>query len=728
MGDLDNTLRANEPSADADTLEAESGQPPDETSATRHPDAPLEPGAKVGRYAIVDRIGAGGMGVVYRAHDPQLDRAVALKLLKRSRRHEGAADRMLREAKSAAKIRHPNVVTVYDAGEVDGHTFIAMELMRGTDLSQWFERKRPWTEVVRVMLQAAEGLRAAHRSGLVHRDFKPDNVFVEGEGSVKVLDFGLARAAYDSDTQVQVAQDLELELADQGSSPDASTVAALEKLTHTGALVGTPAYMAPEQYLLEAIDERTDQFSFCVTLFMGVYGHRPFGGRNYAALTMNVVNGTMEEPADPTRAPARLLAILRRGLARDRDDRHPSMDVLIDELSALLEAETGGLRTKRWALPGAVLGLGLVAALGYAFTNPREPGVGTPDTPEVDTANESTSGSRLPGQNDKPPRDLPLSLAEARGDNRPVAGPQLWINADTLRVIEGDGVRMAELPLDSSPPATDPAFVWAPVVEALERSRPESEASMHDPVTLYLDRGVEFAVLVRAIYNAVRAGYTRYDLAVEADAEVRVFEVQSQLYAAGEVQMQPRAALELFVGASGQVQVGARAWSPDDSALNQARLRVPLDVSGGSCEARFEAPATTGLEALARLGAALCEQNGISAPLIVSAADTVDWASIATVLDAANLSRDCSRGILIETGLEAHATCDEPLSIDEVPVALGLVTPSDEPEPAEVEFKRWCFVNRRLKNKKTCKRTQAACIAEARHWVDKPKRACRGES
>ncbi|MBL9101985.1 MAG: serine/threonine protein kinase [Myxococcales bacterium] len=323
---------------------------PAETSASRSPadtptmgagaaserpgdaaDEELAPGTVFTRYVIVTRLGAGGMGVVYRAHDAQLDRDVALKVMRVS---EGGSDgraRMLREAQAVAKIRHPNVVTVYDADVVLGRVFIAMELIDGVTLKAYFRGKpRRWREVVEIMLGAGEGLAAAHAAGLVHRDFKPDNVLVESGQRVRVLDFGLARPAYDVDGPTLKAEAL------ANPSRTGSQASVLRTLTQTGTVVGTPAYMAPEQHLGRGVDARSDQFSFCVTLYECLFRARPFAGDTQSELTLNVVEGKLQWPAERGDAPPELIALLQRGLATEPGQRFPAMEELLAELRAIV--------------------------------------------------------------------------------------------------------------------------------------------------------------------------------------------------------------------------------------------------------------------------------------------------------------------------------------------------------------------------------------------------------
>ncbi|MBK9751969.1 MAG: serine/threonine protein kinase [Nannocystis sp.] len=299
----------------------------DASSSTSEDAAPIRPGDRVARYQVIAFLGRGGMGIVYRAHDPQLDREIALKLLVVGHKDSAGRARLLREAKAAAKVRHPNVVTVHDAGEIDGRVFIAMELVDGCTLRDWLgEGQRSWQGVLRCLLAAGEGLAAAHAVGLVHRDFKPENVMVERSGRVRVLDFGLAREAPEVgvETAIHTAPD---------DAPVSSTI------TRTGAMVGTLAYMAPEQFSGIPADPRTDQFSFCVTAHECLYGMRPFVGATREALMLNVLDGNIV--ARPTAAlDDEVYALLRRGLGTAPRDRHPTMDALLAQLrEALYRAE-----------------------------------------------------------------------------------------------------------------------------------------------------------------------------------------------------------------------------------------------------------------------------------------------------------------------------------------------------------------------------------------------------
>ncbi|HTJ44712.1 MAG TPA: serine/threonine-protein kinase [Kofleriaceae bacterium] len=287
-------------------------------------DSALGRGDAVGRYTILEPLGAGGMGVVYAAYDPQLDRKVAIKLLHR-RGRAGGTSRLLREAQAMAKLSHPNVVAVLDVGTRGEQVFVAMEYVAGTTMTAWLVDRRSWREIVDAFVAAGRGLAAAHRVGLLHRDIKPDNILVGDDGRVRVADFGLARAATDS-TISNVSDPTDV------TAPTAPPVSALASdLTQTGAMLGTPAYMAPEQYRGEA-SEHADQFSFCVALYEGLYGARPFAGASAEELLGAIVDGRIAEPTGAN-VPPWVRRVIVRGLAAEPSARWPSMDALLAELA-----------------------------------------------------------------------------------------------------------------------------------------------------------------------------------------------------------------------------------------------------------------------------------------------------------------------------------------------------------------------------------------------------------
>jgi tetratricopeptide (TPR) repeat protein/predicted Ser/Thr protein kinase len=297
--------------------------------------ADLPRGAAFGRYLVLDLLGRGGMGVVYSGYDPDLDRKVAVKIL----RPEALSDqsRLIREARAMARLQHPHVAVVYDVGTVDGRAFVAMELVEGTTLSRWLdEQPRSWREVIGMFRQTGEGLAAAHAAGIVHRDFKPANVLVGRDGRVRVADFGLSRSVSDA------------EPADERSNKSASRSALPESVTRTGAILGTPSYMPPEQFAGQTADAKSDQFSFCVALYRALYGERPFAGEDLATIAAEVTAGRLRPPPKDSPVPGWLRGVVVRGLATDPSARWPSMDALLDALAP----ETRGSR--RWLVVGGV--------------------------------------------------------------------------------------------------------------------------------------------------------------------------------------------------------------------------------------------------------------------------------------------------------------------------------------------------------------------------------------
>jgi tetratricopeptide (TPR) repeat protein len=311
---------------------------------------PLEKGTAVGRYRVLERLGAGGMGIVYSAHDPELDRRVALKLLRaRSLGLEAddARGRLLHEAQAMARVSHPHVVPVYDVGTFRGQVFLAMELVEAQTLRTWLKAgPRPWRQVLAHFLDAGQGLAAAHAAGVVHGDFKPENVLLGRDGRVRVTDFGLARlATADEDTPPSI--------------PGAAFAlpSEVETRTTTG---GTPAYMAPEQ-LCDGVpaDARSDQFSFCVALYEALHGERPFLGRTIRELSQALRSGQPRPVPRRTPVPPWLRRVLLRGLALRPSERFPSMEALLD----VLRRDPDARRRRGLSLGAAGLGVAAGAVL-----------------------------------------------------------------------------------------------------------------------------------------------------------------------------------------------------------------------------------------------------------------------------------------------------------------------------------------------------------------------------
>jgi len=359
--------------------------------------AELARGALLGRYVILGRIGAGAMGEVYAAYDPELDRKLAIKLLRGTPgAGEHASDhsaRLLREARAIAKLSHRNVVVVHDTGSFDGRVFIVMEFLEGSTLTVWLHAaQRTWREVLDMFVAAGRGLHAAHEAGLLHRDFKPDNVMVCRDGHVRVMDFGLvedmnaptavpalpdagAPLVIDPDSTLELGRDttaaIRREVAERGRALTGKTNPSLDSVsvapskappserpprrthepvpidllssgpaeapsgrgdTKTGSLMGTPAYMSPEQFRGGELDARCDQYSFAASLHQALYGELPFQAATFAELAAKVQHEEPRSPPEKTEVPVWLQQAIRRGISRDPADRYPSM---ADFLSAL---------------------------------------------------------------------------------------------------------------------------------------------------------------------------------------------------------------------------------------------------------------------------------------------------------------------------------------------------------------------------------------------------------
>jgi tetratricopeptide (TPR) repeat protein len=310
----------------------------------------------VGRYQLLDMLGAGGMGVVYSAHDPELNRRVAIKLLHPQADPDVQADgaaRLLREAQAMARLSHPNVVSVHDAGTHAGHVFIAMELVEGLSLRHWLRGgHRTWREVLELFRQAGRGLAAAHAAGLVHRDFKPANVLVNKDGRAQVTDFGLAR-----NTPAPEVGRAGPHTPPGLLGPRAWNDLLESPLTEAGLVMGTPAYMPPEQHEGRDTDARGDQFSFCASLYEALYGQLPFEGKNTAHYRSELRAGRVRPPPRGSRVPTWLLRALTRGLAPSPEARYPSMEALLDALGrdpAVAWRRRGAVASGAVLLAGAV--------------------------------------------------------------------------------------------------------------------------------------------------------------------------------------------------------------------------------------------------------------------------------------------------------------------------------------------------------------------------------------
>jgi predicted Ser/Thr protein kinase len=326
--------------------------------------APAEPadplGATLGRYWLERELGAGAMGVVHAAFDPDLQRQIALKVLHGANVTPKARERLLREARAMARLTHPSVVTVYEVGTANGRDFVAMELIYGETLADWLRAtNRPLAAILDAFVAAGRGLAAAHAAGVVHRDFKPHNVLRSREGRIVVIDFGLAREA-----EGKPPLDMALPVGADLVEPTP-----LVGITVTGSLLGTPPYMAPEQWCSGAVTPATDQFAFCVALWEALAGERPYCGPTLDELRSKIASGP--SALDASRIPCRMRGLLRRGLDPDPARRWPSMGALLAQLS----------RARRKSVLAPALAGGVLAAAAVLVFVLR-PGEALPPTCE----------------------------------------------------------------------------------------------------------------------------------------------------------------------------------------------------------------------------------------------------------------------------------------------------------------------------------------------------------
>ncbi len=382
MGILSDTASAKGIALGGSTRDYVAGSAP--PSSARGPD-------RIGRYVILEELGRGGMGVVWTAYDPKLDRKVAIKRLRGSAWMTVRQARFIREAQALARLNHANIVTVHDVDTHEGRLYMAMECVDGQTLEDWLLTARRWPEIIEVFEQAGQGLAAAHAAGITHRDFKPSNMLITERGDVKVVDFGLAKYI----DRASMHGDADDRRADDGQGPERDPVGRnpqerhadadpelMEmidhstglKLTEIGRFVGTPAYMAPEQYPL--IDEHeigawTDQFSFGATLYEALYGRLPFAGNTLDQLYDNARAERVREPPRDTLVPGWVHRVVLRAMRYEPDLRFASMA----ELLAALRADPARRRRRALAYAGGV------ALVGLASYGALQAAVGDADRP-----------------------------------------------------------------------------------------------------------------------------------------------------------------------------------------------------------------------------------------------------------------------------------------------------------------------------------------------------------
>jgi len=423
----------------------------------------IERGSKIGRFTVVTELGRGGMGAVYAAHDPQLDRQVALKVL-RSRGGDAGGGamgsdngptqsdeateedrvRLMREGQAMARVTHPNVITVYEVGTDGERVFLAQELLDGGTLKSWLEKPHSDQQAVEKLIAAGKGLAAAHAAGLVHRDFKPENVLLGKDGRIRVADFGLARA------HLALGGAAALETTVPGGGPprgnDADVTASpMNQLTRTGAIMGTPMFMAPEQHCGERADARSDQFAFCVSLYHALYKTWPYDGKTAPALAEAVISGKLAPIPKNANVSAGLRKIIMRGLATDPKQRYPSMEALLADLEG--EARPGAKSKTPMIAAAVVLVVAAGGAGAYAVVKARgekKDGGGSAQTVQVGSGVSTEQGitwlsaaidrGQLEDAIEK--YDLAATLA---AQNKDVAGAAIAkATGAYMRVLHGD--------------------------------------------------------------------------------------------------------------------------------------------------------------------------------------------------------------------------------------------------------------------------------------------------
>jgi formylglycine-generating enzyme required for sulfatase activity len=478
----------------------------------------LERGSTLGRYLVLERLGAGAMGVVYAAYDPELDRKVAIKIL----RPAGGGDqerrraRLVREAKAIAKVSHPNVVGIFDVGVHQGRVFLAMEHLAGGTLGDWMAAaKRPWRETVRMFTQIAAGLAAAHAEGLIHRDFKPDNVLLDKSGKPKVVDFGLVRLT----TELALTESTNPDGAPEREEtpPSTTTEQTPQALTRTGALTGTPAYMAPEQFLGKAVEARSDQFAFCVALCEALYGERPFAGTTVFALADSVTGGRVSPAPKNAEVPVWLRRALLRGLETDPNHRYASME----QLAAVLQRDPERVVRRRLVIGATALVVAAVVAVAIQTAERRRREIAQQVAEHMkmaDAALAEAESRRAEG------RDLRSRALAAFDDFNQTAGEQTW--AQRLAAVSAAnaaaerGIQKLEAAFELSPNATLAARLADAIADdltsssrpPLERAAELKRLAVYDRDGAHLQRFTKPAIVqLTTEPSGLQASIERYD-------------------------------------------------------------------------------------------------------------------------------------------------------------------------------------------------------------------------
>jgi hypothetical protein len=435
---------------------------------------PLSPGSTLGRYRIERTLGAGAMGEVYVAQDPHIDRQVALKTVRLmgmgggSMSRDDLQARLVREARAAGRLVHPNVVTLFDAGESQGLFYLAFELVTGSDLADRMRREPPLTlgEVLRIVRETAEGLEAAHRQGIIHRDIKPSNLLLDAHGRLKISDFGIAKMLGQQTTE----------------------------LTQTGSVVGSPHYLSPEQVRGEELDGRSDLFSLGVVLYELLSRRRPFEGETITTLVYQILS---REPTPLASVrpgvPERLEKVVHRLLAKERESRFASAGELAEEIAALerelpahllaASATSAGLEAQETTLMESSAPVAPPAVAEPSSVAPTPAAAALADTPSASAAaaERAPPASRLPEPRRRlsTPVTVLLALVGLGLVGAMAAGAGLWWWWRSSAAPERPAVadlavdRSVELPLSSERPE--------PALEAEESEPWQEEPTVGEP-------------------------------------------------------------------------------------------------------------------------------------------------------------------------------------------------------------------------------------------------------
>jgi WD40 repeat protein/predicted Ser/Thr protein kinase len=445
---------------------------------------------QIGRYVILRRIGEGGMGVVYAAYDNELDRKLAIKLVRAERAlDDESRTRVRREAQAMARLSHPNVVQVYEVGEHDGQIYVAMEFVTGPTLAEWAATRLAgptrWQAILEKYCEAGRGLAAAHAAGIVHRDFKPANAIVGEDGRVRVLDFGIARAPDVGQVGDPVAPGV-----DDPSTPEPTGDPLATPLTTTGAMLGTPAYMSPEQFERQRVDARSDQFSFCVALYEALHGERPFAASTTPALMLAVLANRIAPAPANAEVPSWVRELVVRGLAREPERRWPTMTEL---LAALANDPARRRRSRRLKAGFAIVTLAAIGGLAW-FAQLQLHHAKQADADRREALRQEASAQRreaeAEAERDRALREAQAAAVRARDTARILAARGLTADSSAAAALLRDVERPAEAP------------GWrSTAIEALQQPLSEQVLRGHEDRVVYLDVSPDDRWLVSASFD-----------------------------------------------------------------------------------------------------------------------------------------------------------------------------------------------------------------------------------